>query len=120
MTRGQRNHMAGLGAEDIALRHYAGQGAALRARRWRCPEGEIDLVLERGDEVIFAEVKARPTLEAAARAVTPAQWRRIGQAASRYLAENGLDGRPCRFDLVLVDRAGRCERIENAAAFDGW
>ena len=28
--------------------------------------------------------------------------------------------RPCRFDLALVDRNGRTERIENARGFDGW
>ncbi len=122
MTRGARGHHSGLAAEEIALRHYLShtEGISLLARRWRCPEGEIDLVLEGADGLIFAEVKARPSLERAARSVSPAQWRRIGNAAQLYMAEHGISARPCRFDLVMVDGAGRCERIENAASFEGW
>lgn len=113
-----RNHQAGLSAEEIAMRHYARDGARLLERRWRCAEGEIDLIFAGLDETIFIEVKARRTLETAARSVSPAQWRRIGMAAMRFLAERGLDTRPCRFDLVLVDGSGRSERIENAASFE--
>ena len=47
-------------------------------------------------------------------------WARIGAAASRYLAEHTDGTVPCRFDLALVDRSGRTERLENVAAFDGW
>ena len=49
-----------------------------------------------------------------------AEWARIGAAATRYLAEETDGTRPCRFDLALVDGAGRLERIENARAFDAW
>ena len=55
-----------------------------------------------------------------AEAVSARQWARIGAAATRYLAEETDGTRPCRFDLALVDGAGRLERIENARAFDGW
>lgn len=92
--------------------------AASCATRWRCPEGEIDLVIDTPDAVIFVEVKARRGHDRAA--VTARQWARIGAAATRYLAENTDGARPCRFDLVLVDRMGRIECIENARSFDDW
>lgn len=120
MSSGARNHQSGLAAEEIALRSYAADGISLVARRWRCAHGEIDLVLEGPDGLIFAEVKARASLAHAAGSVSPAQWRRIGNAASLYMAEHGQDDQPCRFDLVAVDGTGRCERIENAASFEGW
>ena len=44
----------------------------------------------------------------------------VGAAASRYLAEHTDGTVPCRFDLALVDRLGRIERIENARSFDDW
>ena len=47
-------------------------------------------------------------------------WARIGAAAARYLTEETDGTVPCRFDLVLVDRTGAVERIENAASFDEW
>lgn len=111
-------HFTGIAAEENVARLYLSEGGRTLAVRWRCPEGELDLVVAFASEIVFVEVKARR--RHAADAVSPRQWARIGAAASRYLAEE-TDGRlPCRFDLVLVDRAGRIERIENAATFDEW
>lgn len=113
-----RAYHSGLAAEEAAARRYVAEGGRVRAARWRCPEGEIDLVVETPDEIVFVEVKARKA--GAAAAVTARQWARIGAAASRYLAERTDGTRPCRFDLALVDAAGRLERIENACSFDEW
>ncbi len=112
-----RSHYAGLLAEECAARGYESDGGAIRATRWRCPEGELDLVVELPSEIVFVEVKAR---RHGAETVTPRQWARIGAAASRYLAEHTDGTVPCRFDLALVDRLGRLERIENARSFDDW
>jgi putative endonuclease len=115
---GRGAHFGGLAAEEIAERLYLAEGATLEARRWRCAEGEIDLILRTGEGLVFVEVKARRGHAAAAVAISPAQWRRIGAAASRYLAETTDGSVPCRFDVVLVDRSGAAERIENAASFE--
>lgn len=111
-------HHCGIAAEESAGRAYRAAGGRPVAARWRCPEGELDLVVRFPSEIVFAEVKARR--RHAADAVTPRQWARIGAAAARYLAEETDGTLPCRFDLVLVDRAGTVERIENAASFDEW
>lgn len=108
----------GISAEEAAARRYQAEGGRLCATRWRCPEGELDLVVQMPSEIVFVEVKARRVH--AADAVTRRQWARIGAAATRYLAEETDGTLPCRFDLALVDRAGRIERIENAASFDEW
>ncbi|MCB1371703.1 MAG: YraN family protein [Rhodobacteraceae bacterium] len=118
MSRGRGAHFSGIAAEEIAERLYRAEGAELVARRWRCPEGEIDLILRSGGWLVFVEVKARRGHGEAAASISPAQWRRIGAAASRYLAEATDGSVPCRFDVVLVDRGGVAERIENAASFD--
>lgn len=111
-------HHSGHAAEDAAARGYLADGGRLRASRWRCPEGELDLVVEFPSEIVFVEVKARRAHDAAA--VSARQWARIGAAATRFLAEETDGSTACRFDLALVDRAGRIERIENARSFDGW
>jgi putative endonuclease len=111
-------HQFGLAAEETAARRYRAEGGRIRAARWRCPEGELDLVVDLPGEIVFVEVKARRAH--GAEAVSARQWARIGAAASRYLAEETDGTRPCRFDLALVDGAGRLERIENARSFDGW
>jgi putative endonuclease len=117
---GRTAHLSGLAAEEIAARLYAPDGARVLATRWRCPEGEIDLVLGLPGLVVFVEVKARRRRDAAASAITPAQWRRLAAAASRYLAERAEPDVACRFDVVLVDGSGAAERICNAKSFDEW
>ncbi len=111
-------HHSGHAAEETAARRYLADGARLRASRWRCPEGELDLVVEFPGEIVFVEVKARRAHDAGA--VSARQWARIGAAATRFLAEETDGATACRFDLALVDRSGRLERIENARSFDGW
>jgi putative endonuclease len=120
MIGGRTAHLSGLAAEDIAARLYAREGFRLLATRWRCPEGEIDLVFGRRGRVVFVEVKARRRRDAAAAAIAPAQWRRLAAAATRYLDEIAEPGSACRFDVVQVDRSGVAERIENAASFEEW
>ena len=38
-------HQFGIAAEETAARGYCAEGGRVRATRWRCPEGELDLVL---------------------------------------------------------------------------
>lgn len=123
MAEGRRTgrgaHFTGLAAEEIAARLYTAQGARLLATRWKCPEGEIDLIVGLPGLIVFVEVKARRDIDAAAAAITPRQWRRLGRAARRYLAEApGGAAMDCRFDAVLIDGAGRVERVENAHFFE--
>jgi len=111
-------HQFGITAEETTARRYRAEGGRVVATRWRCAEGELDLVVDLPDGIVFVEVKARSTHGAGV--VSARQWARIGAAASRYLAEETDGTRPCRFDLALVDGAGRLERVKNARSFDGW
>lgn len=116
-----RAHHVGLAAEEVAACRYEAEGGRVRARRWRCPEGELDLVVERDAEIVFVEVKARRgSADRAAGAVGVRQWARIGAAASRFLAEETDGTVPCRFDLAFMDGSGRLQRVENAWSFEGW
>jgi putative endonuclease len=76
---------------------------SILARRWRCPLGEIDLIAARGRTLIFVEVKARATLEAAVEAVTPRARARILASADLWVARNPhYADHDRRFDIVAV------------------
>ncbi len=108
-------HHTGLAAEDIAVRLYEAQQGKVLERRWKRREGEIDLIISLGGRVVFVEVKARKTLDAAAHSLPPRQIERMFNVAARYLAESGLGlNTETRFDMVLVDRNGTAEILENA------
>lgn len=100
--------LLGRRGELAALILLAVKGYRLRHRNWRTPEGELDLVVERGGEVVFVEVKSRAGTGygGAAAAVDADKRRRLARTASVYLSRFRLWDRPCRFDVVTVERAG--------------
>ena len=115
--RGRCAGGAGRMAEAGAARRYEAAGWREVARNWRADRlhggGEIDLVMARDGLLAFVEVKARRTLEEAAEALRPAQFRRLAAAAERFVELLGEGPRDMRFDLVLCDRWGRMEVVEN-------
>lgn len=90
--------------EDVAAAWYIGHGYRLLARNWRCPSGEIDLVVGRGRLVVVAEVKARRSdaYGTAASAVGPVKQRRLRHLAAEWLATTGVRGVEVRFDVVAI------------------
>lgn len=113
--RGQRAHLSGLAAEDIALRGYAARGAQVLTRRWRGTGGEIDLILWDAETYVFCEVKKAATFDLALERVRPGQIQRIFNTASEYLG-HVPQGQlaPVRVDLALVDVTGALRILENA------
>lgn len=111
---GITSYHAGLAAEDIVGRHYAGLGWSVRETRWRGTGGEIDVVCERGGTVIFVEVKKSRTHDAAAQRVSCKQLTRIHNTALEYLAAKSIGlGTDTRIDVALVDAIGKVEVLEN-------
>lgn len=113
--RGRIAALSGMMAEESVQRAYLRQGADLRASRWRGRAGEIDLIFRDGDDLVFVEVKKAATHARAAERLQPAQMRRICHAACEYCETAGLGSdMSMRFDVALVDQAGRVELIPNA------
>lgn len=130
-TRGRKANALGHDAEATAARLLQAEGALVLATRYRTPHGEIDIVAREGNTLVFVEVKARRSRDEAAHAISPRQWARLEAAAlhvlSVYRTDTKLMDGPVwnaapdlRFDVVLVARDGRAERIINARHFDEW
>lgn len=82
------------------------KGYRLRHRNWRGAGGELDLVVERRHEIVFVEVKTRSTnlYGGAIGAVDARKKRVLSRVSSAYLSRHDLWDRPCRFDIVTVER----------------
>jgi len=107
----------GISAESRAAAFLIAKGFRILARRWRSPLGEIDIVARRRRLLVFAEVKARPTIDEAAESVNVRQRRRIAAAAEIWLADNPDDSvHDIRFDAILVAPGKIPQHIP--AAFD--
>ena len=115
--RGRQAHFIGLMAEDVVARWYERRDGAIEARRWRAPEGEIDLVVRTPEALVFVEVKAGA---GATRrdCVSERQWRRLERAALRYSVETETGETPLRFDAAFLGPDGAVAVVENARGFD--
>ena len=107
----------GISAESRAAAFLIAKGFRILARRWRSPLGEIDIVARRRRLLVFAEVKARSTIDEAVESVNVRQRRRIAAAAEIWLAANPDDSiHDIRFDVILVVPGKLPQHIP--AAFD--
>ncbi|MEI2639882.1 MAG: YraN family protein [Microthrixaceae bacterium] len=95
----------GQSGENRAAAWYQSQGCRIVARNWRCRDGELDLIIEDGNCVVFAEVKTRSS----DRYGTPFEavgWRKqqkLRLLARHWLADNPtVRSRELRFDLVGI------------------
>src|SRR5690606_25270610 len=70
-ARRREAYLLGLRAETLAALRLRLAGWRILERRFLAGGGEIDLVALRGDYVVFVEVKARVSFEAAALSITP-------------------------------------------------
>jgi putative endonuclease len=111
--------------EDLACRELALRGYAILATRYRSRFGEIDIICERDEVVVFVEVKARKDARfgTAAEAIPIWKRRRIAAMALDYLAWSGRTNQRCRIDVVAIDGIGtrnvRLRVIENAFGAGG-
>lgn len=100
---GSRKRLGDAG-ERLAASWLGARGYHEVARNWRCPYGEIDLIVERKGELVFVEVKTRrgDRLGAPEEAITPTKRGRLINAAQMYLIEHAAEQRPFRIDVVAV------------------
>jgi putative endonuclease len=112
----------GESAAEQYLRH---KGYRIVARNLRSSVGELDLVAEDGQVLVFVEVKARRTdaFGGAIHAVHQRKQKKLIRLAAQYLSRHHVEGRLCRFDVVLLqgtdDVAPQIEHIQNAFEVSG-
>ena len=115
VQKGRKAYLKGASAEHAIALHYARRGATLLETRWRGQGGEIDLSFEDDGVIVFCEVKAARSAEAAITRLTRSQMTRIHMAAAEYigLAPTGQLSE-VRFDLAVLDEKGEPTVLENA------
>jgi putative endonuclease len=118
-------HDLGLRAEEAVARWLVASGWTLLERRWRCPAGELDLVLrDPAGAMVGVEVKLRRTGRAGSgpESVDPRRVKRLRAALFAYASVSPRRWAPdLRLDLVAVTPApaGRW-RLRRVPAIDAW
>ncbi|MCU1425013.1 MAG: YraN family protein [Microbacteriaceae bacterium] len=86
--------------EAIAAGYLADSGMRVVERNWRCAQGEIDIVVRDGDELVFVEVKTRSSTAFGhpLEAITSRKLARL-----RRLAAAWCDAHPGAHDRIRID-----------------
>jgi len=105
MMRTQRKARGDQG-EQIVATMLEKQGFTIRERNYRKRFGEIDLIAENKELLLFVEVKLRCSNRIdLAELVGTCKQRRIGAAVKAYLIESNYIQKTYRCDVALVDVA---------------
>lgn len=110
--------------ERAAQRELERRGLRLRDANVRYRGGELDLVMDDGDTLVFVEVRYRRGTShgGGVGSITAAKCRKLVRAAGLYLSSHpALARRACRFDVMAVSgdlAAPAFEWVRNAFTLD--
>ncbi|WP_431220992.1 YraN family protein [Leifsonia xyli] len=102
-----RKDELGRRGEQVAAEWLQQRGYALIERNWRCPSGELDLILRDGATLVFAEVKTRSSMEFGHpfEAITSKKAARLRRLAAAWCREREPGSPAVRIDAVAVTDA---------------
>jgi len=108
-TAASRQALGAYGETLAARLLTAEHGMILLDRNWRCPEGELDLVLRDGDVLVACEVKTRRGQGCGSphEAVDDVRLERLHRLVWRWAEEHDVHPEEARVDLVAVLRPRR-------------
>jgi putative endonuclease len=112
------SYQKGIEAELKAAEYLQNQGFHIRTSRYKTPYGEIDIIAQQGDLLIFVEIKHRRNIRDAYESINKKQMERITHAAEHFLANEGAglnQSTIFRFDVVLL-----CPKLELIHIIDAW
>ena len=111
------NHIStGKTGEQLALDYLLEKGYRLVEQNWRCKLGEIDLVMQDKDTLVFVEVKSRTSDQFGSpeEAITPHKLKRMEKLAQYYLLQKH-SSQDWQIDLaaIMLDKNNKTGKINH-------
>jgi len=109
--------------EQLAVNHLQAAGYEIVTTNWRCSLGEIDIIAQKDNILVFVEVRSRhaETTEASFESVNTRKQTKLAAVANDYIDAHKLDDMVWRIDVigVAIPRSGEAiiEHVEDAL---GW
>lgn len=93
--------------EKQVSKHLQKQGMRFITRNYHCRGGEIDLIMQDQETLVFVEVRYRKSSRfgSALESVNKTKQSRIIHTAEHYLQQSRDNYQACRFDVVAVSPA---------------
>lgn len=108
--------------EKIAAEYLKKNGYQIIEINYRCPIGEIDIIAQENNDLVFVEVKTRKSIELGypEQAVGMKKQKKMSQLALWYLQKRKIVDTNARFDVVaitLIPEKNEVKLIQNAFDF---
>ena len=111
-----RRRETGILGEQLASDYLKKRGYHIREANYRCPEGEIDLVAQHKDYLVFIEVRTKRSLAFGTpeESITAAKREKLRTVAAHYQQNHDNLPQLWRIDVVAIelDKRGKTLRIE--------
>ena len=109
----------GAEGESRATAYLESKGFEIIERNWRTKGGEIDIIADKNDTIVFVEVKTLPngTLDMIQRELNSQKRQRIIKTSKRFLLKHReYNNSYVRYDVIVIDMPGLepVYHIENA------
>ena len=104
----------GIEGEEAAVRFLKKKGYRIISRNYKSPAGEMDIIAEDGDTLVFVEVKTRTddSFGHPFEAVTHRKQEKLRKVALSYLKHSRREA-PSRFDVLSIEMNGAKHTIEH-------
>lgn len=115
MKSEKNNFSLGTRGEEIAAKYLEDRNYKIIEKNFRYKKlGEIDIITEEGDAIVFVEVKTRKSEQfgSAASAVNFYKQKKLKRLADCYLTLRKIKDKNCRFDVITI-MLGEGNKIKN-------
>jgi putative endonuclease len=117
-----RRKQIGRQGEEIAAKYLTDKGYKILQRNWCCSTGELDIVAENGDTLIFVEVRTRrgERFGTAEESITSLKQARLVELAQTYLQEVVPLHQSWRIDVIAVQLGHGLPQVNHIENAVGW
>ncbi len=100
--------------EEVALRFLKKRGYRLIEKNYVCKMGEMDIIAQDKDTLVFIEVKTRTSMDFGPPQLAVTSWkqRQLSKVALYFLKEKKIEDVKARFDVVAILLTPGREEIE--------
>jgi putative endonuclease len=105
--------LTGSQGEQLAKKLLLSKGYKFLTQNFHTPVGEVDLIFNDHNTIVFVEVKTRYSLKHGypEEAVTPDKLTKITRTAQWYLQENHWENKLARIDVVSILLVGEDPKV---------
>ncbi|GEM_PF-162559 len=110
----------GLKGEKVAEKYLISLGYQILAQNYHSYFGEVDLVCQKGETIVFVEVKnyKKDSIKTPYQAVSNSKRHKIIKTAQRYIMEHRLDNVAVQFDVLIIESGNVIDHLEGAFILD--